>query len=138
VVPDVQQINGDNEEQVTTKKEEQAHHGPPEPGHCVKCRKAFMVDGKCSHFWLFSGVTNSFTDKDILIGFACGHIYHLSCIMKTLPDDELARAQILQKQLVGSSQDEEFTRSVGPKIAHAQIIKGIASRGCPHCGLIVE
>ncbi|KAF2664219.1 hypothetical protein BT63DRAFT_379220 [Microthyrium microscopicum] len=115
---DAKTTKGD-QEIVTAKEEEQPSHRPPEPGHCVRCRKAFMVD-----------------DKDILIGFACGHIYHLSCIITTL-DDELAiaTAQSLQKQLVVSSADEEIgvTRSVGAKVAHAQMIKTIASKGCPHC-----
>jgi len=73
-------------------------------------------------------------EKDILIGFACGHIYHLACIIASLDDPQAVLiAQRLESQIKGSEDDMNETRGVGAKMAHAHLIKSIVGRGCPHC-----
>lgn len=82
---------------------------------------------------------NAQIENDILIGFACGHVYHLSCIISTLDDDvAIATAKRLQAQLSVTEDEQGDTRSVGAKVAHAHMIKAIVAKGCLHCGLIVE
>lgn len=78
-------------------------------------------------------------DKETLIGFACGHIYHLSCIIATIEDPAIKlTAEKLRDQLAADADDSSDTRSVGAKVTHAHILKNIVGRGCPLCHLIVD
>jgi vacuolar protein sorting-associated protein 41 len=112
-------------------------------GHCVGCSKLFVEDGEsnlleCRPVHL---LTYSTTEKETLIGFACGHVYHLSCLLRERSQDEepnaaIAVAEHLQSQLARDVDSEEggFTRSVGAKTAHAKIISSaIGTGGCPRC-----
>jgi vacuolar protein sorting-associated protein 41 len=80
-------------------------------------------------------------EKEPLIGFACGHVYHLSCLlaMRSSGDSDSDTSAALAKRLAAqyASEDEGgaySSRSVGAKVAHAHII-GNAIRGrCPVCG----
>ena len=71
----------------------------------------------------------------MLIGFACGHVYHLTCLLRANPDtnDESAIERV-EGQL-GSREDEiPLGRpSVGSKVAHAHIIKNVIQGGCQSC-----
>lgn len=116
------------------------------PGHCVGCRKAFVEDGtfllpfkmrsRCS----LEHSLISMIEKETLIGFACGHVYHLSCLLSTTPDDSnAAAAERLQAQLAADADDTGYSsRSVGAKVAHAHIIRKAIKGGCPVCGKVVE
>ncbi|EMD00323.1 hypothetical protein BAUCODRAFT_21937 [Baudoinia panamericana UAMH 10762] len=89
------------------------------PGHCVGCGDAFSED-----------------ERETLIGFACGHVYHLSCLLRANPDtaDEETVDRLLAE--LGNKDDEpnEYSgRSVGAKVAHAHIIKNAVQGGCQHC-----
>ncbi|KAK3718742.1 Vacuolar protein sorting-associated protein 41 [Vermiconidia calcicola] len=89
-----------------------------QPGHCVGCSEVFSED-----------------DKEPLIGFACGHVYHLSCLLKANP--ETADADTIERllsQLGNGNSDDGYTgRSVGAKVAHAHVIKNVVKGGCRHC-----
>ncbi|KAF1808378.1 hypothetical protein P152DRAFT_477408 [Eremomyces bilateralis CBS 781.70] len=92
-------------------------------GHCVECGRVFHED-----------------DYETLLGFACGHVYHLSCMLKTFPSsnpDSIAAAERLQARLaVDAATGNEFiesTRSVGAKVAHAHIIRAAVQNGCTLC-----
>lgn len=110
------------------------------PGHCVICDDWFTEDGTCLVLYscrlrILTGVAT--TEKVPLIGFACGHVYHLSCLLRANSDksneDTIER---LLSQLGTGSVDEDagYTgRSVGAKVAHAHIIKNVLKGGCPSC-----
>jgi vacuolar protein sorting-associated protein 41 len=106
------------------------------PGQCVGCRKEFHEAGLCH---LQSHLTAVLTklEKDILIGFVCGHVYHLSCIIANIDDPAIAgTAKRLQAQVAADADDQGDTRSVGAKVAHAHILRSIVSKGCPSCLLV--
>ena len=79
------------------------------------------------------------TEREPLIGFACGHVYHLSCLLKANPDtSNPATLQRLQNQLGYAAGDADeaggYTgRSVGAKVAHAHIVRGVLRGGCRVC-----
>lgn len=119
--------------------------GEMQPGRCVGCRKAFVEDGMSSLSPVRSRRTPSHTltrnpERETLIGFACGHVYHLSCLLSTTSDDSTAAAaERLQAQLAADADDTGYTgRSVGAKVAHAHIIRNAIKGGCPVCGKVDE
>lgn len=70
----------------------------------------------------------------MLIGFACGHVYHLTCIIAALDDPQaITVAERLQAQMKRNDEEVMESRSVGAKMAHAHMIRSIVGRGCPHC-----
>ncbi|RMZ87965.1 hypothetical protein DV736_g4812, partial [Chaetothyriales sp. CBS 134916] len=87
-----------------------------DPGQCVSCRKFFNAN-----------------DKDTLVGFACGHIYHLSHLLHG-PHAEGTKRIALP---AGSDQEETegFARSIDPKVTTARLLreKVEAVGGCTIC-----
>ena len=106
------------------------------PGHCVGCGESFHEEGRPiskQHRNLCPTLTYR-PEKEPLIGFACGHVYHLSCLLQANPDtsdpEEIDRL-LCQ---VSTEDDEGYTgRSVGGKVAHAHIIKNVIKGGCRCC-----
>ncbi|KAF2427741.1 hypothetical protein EJ08DRAFT_651324 [Tothia fuscella] len=98
--------------------EEKPPPNEPKPGHCAGCKDIFAED-----------------EKETLIGFACGHVYHLSCLLSsTINPNAAAAAERLQTQLAADSTDDiGFNRSVGAKVAHAHIIRNAVRGGCVLC-----
>ncbi|EKG12097.1 hypothetical protein MPH_10808 [Macrophomina phaseolina MS6] len=97
--------------------EKQHVHTPSgiKPGHCVGCNKAFTED-----------------EKETLIGFACGHVYHLSCLLESAGSGSSASAaSMLQAQF--AEDPDTSSHSVGAKVAHAHLIRNAISGGCPVC-----
>ena len=86
----------------------------PKPGHCATCDQAFTGD-----------------ESEMLIGFACGHVYHVACLFK---DEGKA-------PLPTSTEDDEddggsgFTRSIATKVTHARLLRDRVSLmgGCKIC-----
>jgi hypothetical protein len=89
-------------------------HAPPQPGHCVACREPFSEN-----------------EKDTLVGFACGHVFHLLHLLSyanpsrppTPPDIDV-------------DENGEFctlTHSVGAKVTHARLLRDKIRNGCPVC-----
>jgi hypothetical protein len=75
---------------------------------------------------------------DHLLGFPCGHVFHLSCLLDAIVDeDNKERLEALQRQLEATEIEDEPSYDmgkVGNKITHAQMIKGVwGNRGCPVC-----
>jgi len=111
-----------------------------QPGHCVGCGEAFHEEGRC-----FAAQPSDKSDTDIdtekepLLGFACGHVYHLSCLLRANPDtDDEKTIDRLMVQLgygdAADSDEQVYTgRSVGAKVAHAHVIKNAVDGGCRHC-----
>jgi hypothetical protein len=75
------------------------------------------------------------TEKETLIGFACGHVFHLSCLLASIDDpNTAAAAERLQTQLATDAADDlGHSRSVGAKVAHAHIIRNAVKGGCVLC-----
>jgi hypothetical protein len=88
-------------------------HKEPETGHCVGCHEPF-----------------SESETETLVGFACGHVFHLSHLLSykgnanpsTPPEVEL-------------DEDGEFvlTHSIGAKVTHARLLRDRIRDGCPVC-----
>lgn len=101
-------------------KIEKAAAKKTKPGHCFGCGDAFEED-----------------EKETLIGFACGHVYHLSCLLKANPatnDPDKIEQLLDQLGSANDSADEGYSgRSVGAKVAHAHIIRNVVQGGCQHC-----
>ncbi|KAM0321950.1 hypothetical protein ACHAQA_009847 [Verticillium albo-atrum] len=86
------------------------HYGPPDAGHCAECRSAFTE-----------------FEMETLIGFACGHVFHLSHLLEVL--------------YPGKQQEVDFGADVadrpghgwrvGPKVTHARLMKNKIREGCP-------
>ncbi|KAI5361502.1 Putative vacuolar protein sorting-associated protein Vps41/Vps8 [Septoria linicola] len=105
----------------TTDTKNEVTQRPAKPGHCVGCDDAFHED-----------------EKETLIGFACGHVYHLSCLLDANPDTHASReAEDLLKQMHQAAEEGEDGgyggRSVGAKVAHAHIIGNVVKGGCQRC-----
>ncbi len=80
-----------------------------EPGHCVRCGEPF------SEF-----------EAETLVGFACGHVFHLN--------------HLLDGEGGGSMEDElnndgawGNVHSVGAKVTHARLLRDQIKEGCPVC-----
>ena len=90
------------------------------PGHCVGCGEVFHED-----------------EKETLIGFACGHVYHLSCLLRAnRATNNPDTIEDLLSQLSSSNDGPDegyYGRSVGAKMAHAHIIRNVVKGGCQHC-----
>ncbi len=93
------------------------------PGHCASCQKSFIQD-----------------EKETLIGFACGHVYHVSHLLHG-PDAEGDEALLPDSAARKDREDEgtmdefRFSRSVGPKVTNARFLKDKiqAVGGCGIC-----
>lgn len=102
------------------------------PGHCTGCKQPFVLPTESDlNPTSDSGPVPS--SRDTLVGFACGHVFHLSCLLpKTSASASVAAS--LQKQLaVDAEGDSSWRRSVGAKVAHAHVIKRAIGRGCVVC-----
>jgi vacuolar protein sorting-associated protein 41 len=103
-------------------------HKEVEPGHCASCHRAFIPEG----------------EKQTLVGFACGHVYHVAHLLYG-PDAEDAGPSYLpdlHRNDGDGDEDEDdypgrsgFSRSVGPKVTNARLLREkIASvGGCAVC-----
>jgi hypothetical protein len=107
-----------------------AARSPIPPGHCSACADSFHLD-----------------EKQILLGFTCGHVYHLPCLIDAHPDtkDSSAAASMLVQMEDVAAEDDDGegagggTRSVGAKVAHAQVMRNVlGSMGCARCREIAE
>ena len=102
-------------------KEDEAKQKPHDefqPGHCASCHRAFHQD-----------------EKQTLVGFACGHVYHLSHLLHG-PDAEVGEGT--RPGSGGTDSDEipaSFTRTVAPKVTNARLLKDKIERigGCEIC-----
>ncbi|KAK8156654.1 vacuolar assembly protein-like protein [Phyllosticta citrichinensis] len=142
----------DKKAQMSPEERAQEKHRA-KPGHCVGCRKAFVEDGQfasprsCSLRTPPQTYAYPPTEKETLIGFACGHVYHLSCLLETErssaehptdhdPNSSATAAAALQVQF--AADPDTSSRSVGAKVAHAHLIRNAIDRGCPRCAEVKD
>lgn len=84
-------------------------------------------------FSLLSLTSPSSTDTQLLVGFACGHVFHLSCLLKyEKHDDEVEIPDVLAQMAAGESPAVDgWDRSVGPKVDRAALLRTLIGDGCP-------
>ncbi|KIH93864.1 vacuolar assembly protein [Sporothrix brasiliensis 5110] len=80
------------------------------PGHCARCLEAFTE-------W----------DRDTLVGFACGHVFHLTHL--------LGKSTAEVEELGFGVDDELISRHniTATKIMHARLLRDHVRDGCPVC-----
>ena len=112
------------------------------PGHCTGCHRPFASsaadadadDDADDADDLVTATATATPSRDTLVGFACGHVYHLSCLLpKTSASASVAAS--LQARLAADAGDDGYgsSRSVGAKVAHAHVIRSAIRDGCPVC-----
>ena len=96
------------------------------PGHCASCHNPFTLSAAVEG-----------GEKSTLVGFACGHVYHLEHLLHG-PNTDSAGPDYLPKS--GDAGEDEyedrgFTRSIGPKVTNARLLKEkiAAAGGCTVC-----
>jgi hypothetical protein len=88
-------------------------HKQPEAGHCVGCHEPF-----------------SDHETETLVGFACGHVFHLSHLLSYKSNERPATPPDVELDENG-----EFaaTHSIGAKVTHARLLRDKIRDGCPVC-----
>ncbi|OBT68915.1 hypothetical protein VE03_01339 [Pseudogymnoascus sp. 23342-1-I1] len=87
---------------------------PIRPGHCVGCHEPF-TEG----------------EQETLVGFACGHVFHLSHLLEYTHPSRPATPPSVELD-----EDGQFVQnhSVGAKVTHARLLRDKISGGCPVAG----
>lgn len=83
------------------------------PGHCAECYEPFVE-------W----------EVETLVGFACGHVFHLTHLLERLhPGEEVD--EVLLNGL--AEQRSAAAHLIGPKVTHARLLRDRITGGCPVC-----
>ncbi len=83
------------------------------PGHCAQCLEVFTE-------W----------ETDTLVGFVCGHVFHLSHLLELLHADGGETGDLA----FGLDSENRTRRNViGTKVTHARLLKDRIMGGCPVC-----
>ncbi|RMJ25915.1 vacuolar assembly protein [Aspergillus sp. HF37] len=98
----------------------------PQSGRCGGCHAPFHA-----------------TEQEILISFACGHVFHLSHVRAENTDEEAAQtpgpstyAPALDEALSPSASASASTsRTVGPKVTTARLLRERVGGGCRVCAV---
>ncbi|KAF1970390.1 hypothetical protein BU23DRAFT_538104 [Bimuria novae-zelandiae CBS 107.79] len=105
-----------------------------DPGHCTSCHKPFTLPTAAE------AEAEAFPDtpvppsRDTLVGFACGHVFHLSCLLPKTSASASVAATLQQRLASDAAEDGgRWSRSVGAKVAHAHVIKRAVGKGCVVC-----
>ena len=111
----------------------------PKPGRCASCGVPFTPDGKFSCSTLLSTDTDlNKIESEILVGFACGHIFHLSHVQ---PEGAVTDNNDNDGQTVAALQtptEEEGLQlsspgTVGLKVTTARLLRDKIGVGCRIC-----
>jgi hypothetical protein len=120
----------------------------PGQGRCGGCKAAFRANGMFlvrlySTPYAFENNANEISvEREILVGFACGHIFHLSHLHPdtqqqsgtTTPDrssDRTPRPMSTVEEPLSAT----ASRTVGPKVTTARILRDKVGDGCRICAL---
>ncbi|KAI0974676.1 hypothetical protein F4678DRAFT_420481 [Xylaria arbuscula] len=88
-------------------------HRESQPGHCAKCHEPFSE-------W----------ETETLLGFACGHVFHITHLLEALhPGQDIDPAIIGN----GDSRRSRGGRFVRSKVTHARLLRDRVESGCPVC-----
>jgi vacuolar protein sorting-associated protein 41 len=88
-------------------------HRKPEPGHCAKCMEPFTEH-----------------EMETLLGYACGHVFHLSHLLEMLQRPGRRARDIDLGYKAGA---EAARYSVGLKVTRARLLRDRVKAGCPLC-----
>lgn len=115
--PTIDSIKRDSD---VTKHEQQPEHDHREvrPGHCAKCHDPFSE-------W----------EMETLVGFACGHIFHITHLLQMLHPEQEVDSEITTHHDVGRTRAGRF---VGSKVTHARLLRDRVESGCPVCKAKME
>lgn len=80
------------------------------PGHCAECCEPFVE-------W----------ETKTMVGFACGHVFHLEHLLKRLHPEEEVDEDVLGVVA------EQRPHLVGAKVTHARLLRDRMTGGCPVC-----
>lgn len=102
------------------------HATESKPGHCAHCHAPFVE-------W----------ESEALVGFACGHAFHVSHLLELLhpgePQEDIDPALLGRTGVVGGDAgggDVDRSRGgrfVGSKVTHARLLRDHIVKGCPVC-----
>lgn len=125
----------------SAKGEQPGHsHRLPMPGHCAVCHRAFAAVQDDDDY------TSS--RADTLVGFACGHVFHLRHLLRMLDALEKGEAEVSDDEddgdrtpgvggayegTVGHYEGTSNWRRVGSKVTHARLLRDRVAAGCPVC-----
>ncbi len=87
---------------------------PPQPGHCVGCENPF-----------------SDHETETLVGFACGHVFHLSHLLSFGDERPITPPEVELDE--NGEWKEGNIHSVGAKVTHARLLRDKIRDGCPVC-----
>ena len=87
------------------------------PGHCAQCLAPFVE-------W----------ETETLVGFACGHVFHLPHLLERLHPGE----EVDEVLLHGVADEQQrsaaaASRLIGAKVTHARLLRDRIAGGCPVC-----
>ncbi|KAJ8109872.1 hypothetical protein ONZ43_g6017 [Nemania bipapillata] len=88
-------------------------HRAAQPGHCATCHDPFSE-------W----------ETETLVGFACGHVFHITHLLEVLHPQQNIDPAITSSSSPGQSRGGRFVRS---KVTHARLIRDRVANGCPVC-----
>jgi hypothetical protein len=83
------------------------------PGHCADCLEPFVE-------W----------EVETLVGFACGHVFHLTHLLARLHPGEEVDELVLNGVV---EQRTSATHLIGAKVTHARLLRDRIAGGCPVC-----
>jgi hypothetical protein len=109
------------------------------PGHCTGCHEAFTLpSGAEAEDELYADPDASIPrSRDALVGFACGHIFHLSCLLpKTSASASMI--QTLQKNFLEDTNAGYGHMRVWRKVANAHTLRTVIGKGCVVCNSGLE
>jgi hypothetical protein len=104
--------------------------GDAPPGHCTGCHRPFALPTSEEEAVTDGPIPRS---RDTLVGFACGHVFHLSCLLPKTSASASVAATLQQRLASDAQEDGYWSRSVGAKVAHAHVIKSAVGKGCVVC-----
>lgn len=119
----------------------------PGQGKCGGCNAPFQANGELPtdipfHLGFKEANDIPFTEKEILIGFACGHVFHLSHLHSESSPQSNATSPTgsADRTPRPSSPSDEPTsstasRTVGPKVTTARLLRDNIGEGCRICAL---
>ncbi|KAL7619396.1 Vacuolar protein sorting-associated protein 41 [Parahypoxylon ruwenzoriense] len=96
-----------------SKQQPEHDHREWKPGHCARCHEKFTE-------W----------ETETLVGFACGHVFHITHLLEYLHPD-----QPVDPSIVGNNGKDRSRggRFVGSKVTHARLLRDRIEGGCPVC-----
>ena len=112
-VPSVPEVNAAGEGEDGPEEEEEAFDKEKKgllPGHCASCLEPFLE-----------------SNMDTLVGFACGHVFHLPHLLK------IGAEEVEQLGFGVDSEAINRRNVIGTKITHARLLRDRVRDGCPVC-----